>query len=289
SALQAGIWSHQQGFMSGDVLSPKAVVEMNKVRQLVERGEINENEARKRSIAIAKRDRPGGKARTPTFARDFEGSDRAIPVAEQDAGDTGKLPLPGGRAGAGGSGAGSRAPGGAPAPPEFALEERKPEEPAAWYHASYEKHNEFAPREVKDFNSLGPWFTSSPEHARRIYATKGHVTRSQLPPDLNFLEFDGNDRITRDFHRILGANAKLAEAAGFKKEAAILRKTLPSTKRLGDLTKRLNDDNIHVSPAEHAERQQLEKAEKASTTLLRSPKYNKLFRQMLIDNGYDGI
>jgi hypothetical protein len=138
-----------------------------------------------------------------------------------DGGGAGVLPeaAPGGGARPGAR-ASARA-GRVEAPPEFALEERqRREDPRAWYHASHEKLSEFAPREVKDMDSLGKWFTSSPEHAKKLYGP--NVTRSELPSDLNLLEFDGNDRITRDFERILGGNAQLAKAAGFPKEARIL-------------------------------------------------------------------
>lgn len=154
-----------------------------------------------------------------------------------------------------------------------------------WFHASHKQLNELAARPVESVDSLGTWVTSSQDHAKTLYAP--NVYRAEVPKGLRLLEFDGSDPKQIDFNRVLGSNAQLAKEVGLAKEARILNKTLPDTKRYSELNYKSNTEGLRG--AEWEEFKRLRASENASRTLLRSGAYMQKMRAMLQSQGYEGI
>jgi hypothetical protein len=126
SQFQAGIWSHQQGFMSASALPKQAIADIRKVWENAANGKLTEDQARATAISIA-RDAIG-KAADPAWTRELTGSSSRPAAGARDAGYPGELSERGGTRGAAGPGAGGGiAPGTAEALPPTAdtLAERR--------------------------------------------------------------------------------------------------------------------------------------------------------------------
>lgn len=107
SELQAGIWSHQQGFMSMDALDAhkKAIADIKKAWEDAHDGILTEDQARAKAIQIAKD--ALGKAKDPTWAREFKQLSSAELARARSAGYAAELPGRGGASGTAGPGVGS--------------------------------------------------------------------------------------------------------------------------------------------------------------------------------------
>jgi hypothetical protein len=112
SDLQAGIWSHQQGFMSADALPKKTIADIRKVWKDAGDGKYTVKEARAEAIRIAKE--AIGKARDPTWARKHAGRHGAVDASQGNPANSGELYSSGGIVRATGSRVGSGTSGGVP-------------------------------------------------------------------------------------------------------------------------------------------------------------------------------
>jgi len=99
-AFQTVIWIHQQTFLSPDFLLPEAVEAIQNVWKDASRGKYTENQARAAAIRIAKD--ALGKAKDPTWSREFRGLSSAELARAKAAGYASELL---GRSGAGGAAA----------------------------------------------------------------------------------------------------------------------------------------------------------------------------------------
>jgi hypothetical protein len=116
SDFQAGIWSHQQGALSADVLPLKTIAEIDKVWKDASRGKYTAQQAREKAFETA-RDALNQKfgspnARSPTWARELEGPSGAIHAGAGNPSDAEELPGGIGAGAAAGSGGGGYASGG---------------------------------------------------------------------------------------------------------------------------------------------------------------------------------
>lgn len=124
------------------------------------------------------------------------------------------------------------------------------------YQAQHHPIERLDPRPIKNYNSMGTWFTSSPEHARMLY---GPLVYAFELPKGRYLEAH-----TYDFDQFF-TNWPLAEEILPKKEFAYLRSHAPGT-----------DDFDH-------------KADRLVRKLLLDPDYIRGFREIIENANYDGI
>lgn len=124
------------------------------------------------------------------------------------------------------------------------------------YQAQHKPIERLEPKPVKNYNSMGTWFTSSPEHARTLY---GPLVYAFELPEGGYLEAH-----TYDFDQFF-TNWPLVEEILPKKEFTYLRSHAPGTDRF-----------------DH-------KADRLVRKLLLDGDYIKGFREMLENANYDGI
>lgn len=157
------------------------------------------------------------------------------------------------------------------------------------YHGSHNEIAQFVPREVSSIDSLGTWFTSRAEYARDYF---GPVVHAAELPELKLFEVGPDQSAATDYLRMFGANAQLAERAGFPREAKILRETLPDANLPAKHERMLESDDYETRQQAYAltgKVKAIRQANEAARTLLNSPEYMKLMRGLLEDAGYDGV
>jgi hypothetical protein len=163
-------------------------------------------------------------------------------------------------------------------------------EPRYVYHATHEPDlAKMENRPVKTLASVGSWFTSSPHEAQQLFGPR--VLRFAEPQG-KFLEFDGRDPQQVDYIRIFASNSNLADEVGLNKEAAILRKTPPDTKRLAELEKKRDAQEKtmqYLTEHERIELRRLYESDKTARSLLRNAQYMAAWRAMIEKAGYDGV
>ncbi len=155
-----------------------------------------------------------------------------------------------------------------------------------WYHGSMDSTiGDFTPREVKNYDSVGTWFTSDPELAADIYGRNVYEIEEQMG---NFIEGDG------DFYQFFGSNIPLIREVFGDKAADQIENVPPNTSRARKLLlDRENGRWQNLSYQQRAslakELKGLEESNKIARQAMNSPRYMKAWRQMMKDAGYDGV
>ena len=154
------------------------------------------------------------------------------------------------------------------------------------YHGSHTPGIKFfVPREIKDYNSIGSWFTSDPAKASSLYGP--NVTEISIPSDTPLVEFRSDQT---DFLRTLGGNAMLARKVGMLKEAKALEVHLPDEGYEKDYEKALREEASLVElKSKFPKIKEVKAANKAARSLLMHKEYTKSFRLMLEGFGKKGI
>jgi hypothetical protein len=124
------------------------------------------------------------------------------------------------------------------------------------YHGTHERLGCLTPRPVRNYNSIGTWFTSTPWHAATFYGP--NVYAFGLPPG-QYLEAH-TDSFSRFF-----LNWPLAEDTLTRKELAYLRTHAPETPAYDSYAKQI------------------------VRRLLLNREYIQTFRKMLERAGYQGV
>jgi hypothetical protein len=145
------------------------------------------------------------------------------------------------------------------------------------FFAARSRLGQLEPRVVRNYNSLGSWFTSSPDAAKELYGEHIHVA-----PKPNGRLFKGSDNFDNTF-----IDTNLMRSTGLNNEANILQITKPNKKRLNELNKKQNREGLLSSEAK--EFKSLNEADKAVRSVLLNQKYMQEFRNKLEKEGYEGI
>lgn len=124
------------------------------------------------------------------------------------------------------------------------------------YHAQHHPVDRLDPRPVRNYNSMGTWFTSSAEHARTLY---GPLVYAFELPEGRYLEAH-----TYDFDQFF-TNWPLAEEVLSKKDFNYLKSHSPGTEKF-----------------DH-------RADRIVRELLLDPEYIRGFRENIERANYDGI
>lgn len=134
------------------------------------------------------------------------------------------------------------------------------EKPVNVFHASHADLEKLIPREeIKNYHSIGSWFTSSKEHAGNLYGSK--VYEATIPAGLKLAVFSQNN-----FDEIFLPHGS-SEDNDF-----LLRNKVLSKKELRALT-----------GGNEMERRS------ASTKIYRSPVWTKEVKRRFVEAGFDGL
>ncbi|MCK9570495.1 hypothetical protein M0R72_16225 [Candidatus Pacearchaeota archaeon] len=155
------------------------------------------------------------------------------------------------------------------------------------YHGSHSSGiKEFIPREVKDYNSIGTWFTGDSNKALSLYGP--NVSKVAIPKNLNLVEFTQPDQ--SDFLRVLGGNYLIARKVGKLQEAKALEKRMPDEKYEKDYEKAVREERLHSEISQKfPDISAVKASNKAARSLLMDKKYIQEFRSFLEQAGKDGI
>ena len=155
------------------------------------------------------------------------------------------------------------------------------EQPYVYHAQTHVVPGVLNPRDAKTYNSIGTWFTSSPEEASRLYGK--NVTKYQLPAG-NYTDFS-----CKEFETAFADDELIRKHFGNDVANQLQRFPWDKKNRQRKRELHLRMDDSLLTPKEEMEYRSLVKSDKLLRSILTNKEYIRDLRQKYLSQGSNGF